>query len=278
MLDEAFDKADAEFTTMAMRIFEAFGFQMIVATPLKSVMTMEPFIGSACFVHIRDRKNSSVLMIEYDEEKKTLRLPGPDTQSSVSVTSGARSAVLLPDDIQCLLARRFRNRHRDWFDGAGAWPMSLALDAPNEQEAGSEPAAARQWVEAWNRVSGLPGEITWESKKWRRLGTQRLPVRLALSSAQDVAAWVGETVRWELACHRRSKLTERWSAFGHPGILSRKFEVLADYADVDFERLVNLLDWLVAHPSSGLFAIEHAERAPQIHFVVGACHNSSIPT
>jgi uncharacterized protein YPO0396 len=89
VLDEAFDKADAEFTTMAMRIFEAFGFQMIVATPLKSVMTLEPFIGGACFVHIRDRKNSSVLMIEYDEEKKTLRLPGPDTQSSVSVTSGA---------------------------------------------------------------------------------------------------------------------------------------------------------------------------------------------
>lgn len=89
VLDEAFDKADAEFTTMAMRIFEAFGFQMIVATPLKSVMTLEPFIGGACFVHIRDRKNSSVLMIEYDEEKKTLRLPGPDAQSSVSVTSGA---------------------------------------------------------------------------------------------------------------------------------------------------------------------------------------------
>ena len=89
VLDEAFDKADAEFTTMAMRIFEAFGFQMIVATPLKSVMTLEPFIGGACFVHIRDRKNSSVLMIEYDVERKTLRLPGPDAHSGVPVPSGA---------------------------------------------------------------------------------------------------------------------------------------------------------------------------------------------
>ena len=87
--------------------------------------------------------------------------------------------MLFPDDIQRLLARRFRNRHRDWFDGGGAWPMFLTLDAPNEHEAGNDPAAARQWVEAWNRVSGLPGEITWESKQWRRLGTQRLPVRLA---------------------------------------------------------------------------------------------------
>jgi len=161
--------------------------------------------------------------------------------------------VLFPDDIQRLLARRFRNRHRDWFDGGGAWPMFLTLDAPNEHEAGNDPAAARQWVEAWNRVSGLPGEITWESKQWRRLGTQRLPVRLALLSAQDVAAWAGETVRWERACQRRSKLTEHRPALGHPGILSRQFDVLADYADADFGRLVNLLDWLIAHPSSGLY-------------------------
>ncbi|HWO08675.1 MAG TPA: SbcC/MukB-like Walker B domain-containing protein, partial [Polyangiaceae bacterium] len=75
VLDEAFDKADAEFTTMAMNIFKTFGFQMIVATPLKSVMTLEPFIGGACFVHIKDRKVSSVLTIDYDEANHRLMLP-----------------------------------------------------------------------------------------------------------------------------------------------------------------------------------------------------------
>lgn len=75
VLDEAFDKADAEFTTMAMNIFKSFGFQMIVATPLKSVMTLEPFIGGACFVHIRDRKNSAIVPIDYDEATKRLKLP-----------------------------------------------------------------------------------------------------------------------------------------------------------------------------------------------------------
>jgi uncharacterized protein YPO0396 len=74
-LDEAFDKADAEFTTMAMNIFKTFGFQMVVATPLKSVMTLEPFIGGACFVHIKDRKFSSMLPIDYDDETKRLKLP-----------------------------------------------------------------------------------------------------------------------------------------------------------------------------------------------------------
>lgn len=74
VLDEAFDKADAEFTAMAMNIFKTFGFQMIVATPLKSVMTLEPFIGGACFVHIKDRKKSAVIPIEYDSVSHRLKL------------------------------------------------------------------------------------------------------------------------------------------------------------------------------------------------------------
>ena len=74
VLDEAFDKADNEFTALAMNIFANFGFQMIVATPLKSVMTLEPFIGGACFVDISDRRTSSILLIEYDAGSQRLKL------------------------------------------------------------------------------------------------------------------------------------------------------------------------------------------------------------
>ena len=75
MLDEAFGKADNEFTELGIKIFAKFGFQMIVATPLKSVMTLEPFIGGACFVDISDRKRSATLQIEYDHERRRLNLP-----------------------------------------------------------------------------------------------------------------------------------------------------------------------------------------------------------
>ena len=88
VLDEAFDKADNEFTALAMNIFANFGFQMIVATPLKSVMTLEPFIGGACFVDIRDRKISGVLMIEYDEERQRLDLP--DTTRAEATLEASR--------------------------------------------------------------------------------------------------------------------------------------------------------------------------------------------
>lgn len=84
VLDEAFDKADQDFTALAMNIFNRFGFQMIVATPMKSIRTLERFVGGACFVHIRDRSKSSVLLIEYDEEKQRLALP--DTDPILNVT------------------------------------------------------------------------------------------------------------------------------------------------------------------------------------------------
>ncbi|WP_419595644.1 SbcC/MukB-like Walker B domain-containing protein, partial [Thiolapillus sp.] len=82
VLDEAFDKADNEFTALAMNIFKNFGFQMIVATPLKSVMTLEPFIGGACFIDISDRRISGVLMIEYDSEQQHLKLPAHTHQEA----------------------------------------------------------------------------------------------------------------------------------------------------------------------------------------------------
>jgi uncharacterized protein YPO0396 len=75
VLDEAFDKADNEFTALAMNIFISFGFQMIVATPLKSVMTLEPFIGGACYVDISDRRTSAVMLIEYESDTHRLKLP-----------------------------------------------------------------------------------------------------------------------------------------------------------------------------------------------------------
>ncbi|MBD4207165.1 hypothetical protein GUH47_14415, partial [Xanthomonas citri pv. citri] len=42
ILDEAFDKADARYTRMAMDVFVEFGFQMVLATPQKLLQTIAP--------------------------------------------------------------------------------------------------------------------------------------------------------------------------------------------------------------------------------------------
>ncbi|MCC4596134.1 AAA family ATPase [Xanthomonas campestris pv. phormiicola] len=96
VLDEAFDKADNEFTALAMNIFENFGFQMVVATPLKSVMTLEPFIGGACFVEISGRHDSGVLLIEYDEQARRLKLPERERGGAVPPESASESTPAEP--------------------------------------------------------------------------------------------------------------------------------------------------------------------------------------
>ncbi len=66
ILDEAFDKADSEFTDIALTIFKDFHFQLIIATPEKSVMTLDPYVGGTTFVSCRNRCESSVLNVVYD--------------------------------------------------------------------------------------------------------------------------------------------------------------------------------------------------------------------
>jgi uncharacterized protein YPO0396 len=75
VMDEAFDRADNDFTAMVMNIFKNFGFQVVAATPVKNVMALEPFIGGGSFVSIRDRKFSEVLAITYIDETGRLALP-----------------------------------------------------------------------------------------------------------------------------------------------------------------------------------------------------------
>lgn len=58
VLDEAFDKADAQYTRMAMDIFREFGFHMILATPQKLLQTLEPYIGAVTSVSNPTRDQS----------------------------------------------------------------------------------------------------------------------------------------------------------------------------------------------------------------------------
>lgn len=159
----------------------------------------------------------------------------------------------LPADVRALLRRRFDNRHRDWLAAPNAdaeWPLTIPLGVPTEQAALNRLDAALAWVRAWQSWQG-PGTLQWTERQWRTLGTQRVPDLLRLERPRDVAAWLGEVERWDRACRRQAEMARRWPAL--PGSLGRLFDVLADYADPDFERLIAALAWLERHPDSGLY-------------------------
>ena len=180
---------------------------------------------------------------------------------SSAVTSAA--PMQGPDHVRQLLATRFARQHRRWFaerqqgDPAGplAWPLTLVLGRPVEQDLIADHARVREWVASWERFGPLPSgvQIEWTERQWPRLGRQRLPERLVLASAQEVAHWVDAGGRWGRACERADRLVAVWPLLRGNAVLGRVFDALADCADDDFDRLMALLVWADANPASGLY-------------------------
>ena len=159
----------------------------------------------------------------------------------------------LPEDVRQLLARRFQSKHREWLvgdPGEGQWPLEVPLGVPTEQAALRQVDGVRAWVSAWQGWQGV-GSLSWCERRWKALGVQRLPEKLALGGPEDVAMWIGESARWERAQSRYRTLTARWPVLAQP--LPRYFDVLADYGDADFRRLAEMLDWIANHPQSDLY-------------------------
>ncbi|MGF0226028.1 ATP-binding protein [Dietzia natronolimnaea] len=67
VLDEAFDRADPEYTRRAMDVFTDFGFHMVLATPLKLLQTLEPYIGGLVVVGNDDGSHSRIERVTWDE-------------------------------------------------------------------------------------------------------------------------------------------------------------------------------------------------------------------
>ncbi len=163
-----------------------------------------------------------------------------------------------PEEVQKLLLRRFKNRHREWLAASGngeqpevnVWPLAINLGAPTENQALKQVEDVRAWVAAWQSWSGA-GSLSWSDRRWRKLGTQRVPEKLVLASPAEVALWVGEAERWARAQQRYNELIGRWPSLA--GSLARYFAVLADYSEADYWRLVDMVAWIEANPASNLY-------------------------
>lgn len=158
-----------------------------------------------------------------------------------------------PADVRLQLQRRFAQQHRTWIDAPAAegnWPAVIPLGIPTEAQALQQPDAVRAWADEWRAWRGA-GTVVWIERQWRALGTQRLPSSIVLQGPADVADWAGQSARWLRAQQRGGTLLERWPALRL--VLGRLFDVLADYADDDYVRLVATVAWLRAHPCSGFY-------------------------
>lgn len=157
-----------------------------------------------------------------------------------------------PEEARVQLRKRFASKHKAWLRSAGddKWPLEIALGIPSETEATKDVDAVGEWARQWHDWPGI-GQVIWSDRRWKNLGRQSLPERLSLRSPMEVAASVGQSVRWNRAVVRYREMLVRWPVLRD--VLSSHFTVLADYSAADFERLAQMLNWLESNPGSNLY-------------------------
>lgn len=157
----------------------------------------------------------------------------------------------LPEDIRQYLLRKYCKQNAEWLlSSKNQWPIKISLGIPTEHIALRQPDTMRNWVTAWQQWQG-PGQLTWSIRNWKVIGSQRLPDKLILETPEEVAAWIGELFRWRQAKKRFINLTASWPALSKP--LLSYFDVLADYDEIDFCRLRDLVTWISINPNSNLY-------------------------
>ncbi|EWS81332.1 ATPase [Brachybacterium phenoliresistens] len=65
VLDEAFGNSDMHYTRAGLEVFRSFGFQMLLATPLKMLQTIEEYVGGAVVVAKGTDSRSSLAAVTF---------------------------------------------------------------------------------------------------------------------------------------------------------------------------------------------------------------------
>ena len=146
--------------------------------------------------------------------------------------------LLHPEDVRARCKRQFAREHLAWPGaptGAGG-TQAIALGAPTQNEATADPEAVRAWAAAWGawESSDQPGAVTWVTRHWPRLGTQRLPASLTIHSLDDVARLADQGSRWPCARARHHRLSSVCTWLSGRPTPQRLFDALAYDSDLDF--------------------------------------------
>jgi hypothetical protein len=159
-----------------------------------------------------------------------------------------------PDQLRDQLRSRWNNQRRRWLLGDGAWPWSLTTESPTAAKVLEDWSAFDAWLPSWRAVADTAESRVKRKTVKLRVGTQALPVAWIFDSPAAVAAELGQHERWARAKLRFDRLVsdyperETWRRE-----LSRHFDLLADFNDMEFERLCGVVRWLLEQPASGLY-------------------------
>lgn len=156
--------------------------------------------------------------------------------------------------------QRLGRRHREWtLEGSSQPVWSLGLKPPTERAVLADVPSAQRWVQQW-RDAGLPDGVSveWQERTWRSVGAQLIPVKVTAETPEALAAWVGgpEAGEQRIFAHRCAVLRDRTVEWGAAdaglSVLRSHGSRLTRLSDADFSMVVDVVDWLLENPVSGL--------------------------
>lgn len=169
-------------------------------------------------------------------------------------------------EASALVSKAVKNRIPDWIGSIAAGEpcevtLSISLRPPTEAHVLADRAAAQEWARQW-REAVLPAgvEVDWEERRWPRLSTQRVPVRVRLSSPEACEAFAGGEIAQESALLRaRAHVIRDAFADGTVATNDQLKRVvrgaratLARLTDTDFDHVVTGARWLASRPRVAL--------------------------
>lgn len=147
----------------------------------------------------------------------------------------------------------------------GSSTVSATVSAPGS---GVGPERARSAGNGAGRrgsadAVGIEGgiEVEWVTRSWRSIGRQRVPVRVRLRGTPAVAAFAGGAAArdWTRLRTRALEVAERLGAPERPEVMTalasvvrRRAGDLAALDDDRFAQVVQVSEWIVANPVTGL--------------------------
>lgn len=164
------------------------------------------------------------------------------------------TAPVTPDDLRARVRRVFERDSRAW---AAQGDESPVVDVPlhpfTERAALADLDGARAWVESWRRAALSDDiDVVWTRRDWARIGSQDVPERALVRGPAAIARVAGLGEEWALLAGRLGILRAL------PGDVDALAATLRTHAraitaldELDFERLIGVIDWLRENPASG---------------------------
>lgn len=155
------------------------------------------------------------------------------------------------DDVRAMCRKRWQHGDllRATLHDAAPFLLRFAIRGPGAGDLAERFVEVRAWVEQWRAFEA--GQVEWAEKRDRVVGGQRLPVAVSFDDIDSLVAWLGCDA--EVGLFRGLADMARRRRAGALAWLMRRPLQAIELTDA-WAGLLDVADWLEAHPRSGLYA------------------------